>query len=150
MVSHMFRMETGVDKERRDLLRSQLRAANIEASPALRSLLGSTAESEVPLHLWLLDEEGALAGGLVAHAWAHWLHVNYLWVDGRHRGLRLGARLLAEAERRAREELGCGSARVETWDFQAPDFYRKQGYSVVCEIPGYPPGVTEFTLTKQL
>ncbi|MGW7262019.1 GNAT family N-acetyltransferase [Streptomyces sp. NPDC054842] len=150
MVSRMFRLETEVDRERRDLLRRRLREANTQASPVLRSLRGTPGEREVPLHVWALDDAGALAGGLVGHAWATWLHVTYLWVDDRHRGAGLGSRLLARAERAARDDHGCRSARLETWDFQAPDFYRKQGYEVVCVIPGYPPGITEYTLTKRL
>jgi GNAT superfamily N-acetyltransferase len=150
MVSRMFRIETEVDRERRDLLRARLLETNIAASPVLRALRGTPREREVPLHVWALDAAGELAGGAVCHTWADWLHVTYLWVDGRHRGTGLGARLLAEAERIAREERACGAARVETWDFQAPDFYKKQGYDVVCVIPDYPPGVTEYTLTKNL
>lgn len=84
----------------------------------------------------------------MGHTWTTWLHVTYLWVDDRTRGTGLGSRLLAEAERVAREERGCHAARLETWDFQAPGFYKKQGYEVVCVIPDYPPGITEYTLTK--
>lgn len=150
MVSRMFRLETEVDKTRRDLLRSRLRATNTAASPVLAALRGTPAEREVPLHVWVSDAAGGLAGGLVGHTWATWLHVTYLWVDERHRGAGLGGRLLAEAERVARVERGCGAARLETWDFQAPEFYRKRGYEVVCVIPDYPPGITEYTLTKKL
>ncbi|MCF1506302.1 GNAT family N-acetyltransferase [Streptomyces glomeratus] len=150
MVCRMFRMETEVDKERRDLLRSRLLEANTAASPVLRALRGTPGEREVPLHVWAFDAAGDLAGGLVGYTWASWLHVAYLWVDERHRGTGLGTRLLAQAERVAREERGCLAARLETWDFQAPDFYRKQGYEVVCVIPDYPPGITEYTLTKKL
>lgn len=150
MVRLMFRMETGVDKERRDLLRRRLRETNTAASPALRALRGTPGEREVPLQVWVLDEAGALAGGLVGHAWATWLHVMYLWVDDRHRGAGLGSRLLSEAERIAREDHGCRVARLETWDFQAPEFYKRHGYEVVCVIPDYPPGITEYTLTKRL
>jgi ribosomal protein S18 acetylase RimI-like enzyme len=146
----MFRLETEVDKARRDLLRARLRDSNTAASPVLAALRGTPAEREVPLHVWGLDADGELAGGLVGHTWATWLHVTYLWVDERHRGGGLGSRLLDEAERVARQERECAAARVETWDFQAPDFYRKHGYDVVCVIPGYPPGITEFTLTKRL
>jgi ribosomal protein S18 acetylase RimI-like enzyme len=150
MVSRMFRIETEVDRVRRDLLRSRLRETNTAASPVLRALRGTPGEREVPLHVWVSDEAGELAGGLVGHTWATWLHVTYLWVDGRHRGSGLGSRLLSEAERIASRERGCAAARLETWDFQAPGFYVKQGYEVVCVIPGYPPGITEYTLTKRL
>ncbi|MGW0755617.1 GNAT family N-acetyltransferase [Streptomyces sp. NPDC002814] len=150
MVSRMFRIETEVDKERRDLLRSRLRAANTAASPILRGLRGTPGERELPLHVWVLDHHDRLAGGLVGHTWTTWLHVTYLWVDERLRGGGLGSRLLAEAEHVARTERGCRGARLETWDFQAPEFYQKQGYDVVCVIPDYPPGITEYTLTKRL
>ncbi|QIY71553.2 GNAT family N-acetyltransferase [Streptomyces sp. RLB1-33] len=150
MVSRMFRMETGDDKDRRDLLRRRLRDTNTAASPILRALRGTPAERELPLHVWALDADGALAGGLVGHTWTTWLHVTYLWVDTPHRGAGLGGRLLAEAERLAHEERGCRNSRLETWDFQAPEFYKKHGYEVVCVIPDYPPGITEYTLTRRL
>lgn len=146
----MFRIEAEVDKERRDLLRSRLRDTNTAASPVLAALRKTPAAHEVPLHLWALDDSGGLAGGLVGHTWAAWLHVAYLWVDARHRGAGLGSRLLRRAERTARDERGCRGARLETWDFQAPEFYRKHGYKVVCAIPDYPPGITEYTLIKPL
>ncbi|MEU1402115.1 GNAT family N-acetyltransferase [Streptomyces sp. NPDC005728] len=150
MVCHMFRIEAEVDKARRDLLRSRLRDTNTAASPVLAALRGTPGEREAPLHVWAMDRSGELAGGLVGHTWTTWMHVTYLWVDSRHRGTGLGSRLLAEAERIARTDRGCTGARLETWDFQAPAFYEKQGYDVVCVIPDYPPGITEFTLTKGL
>ncbi|WP_030897632.1 GNAT family N-acetyltransferase [Streptomyces sp. NRRL F-5126] len=147
----MFRMETKADRDRHMLLRERLRETNTQRSPTLRALRGTPQEDEVPLHIWLSEEAtGLFAGGLTGRTWARWLHVELLWVEGRHRGARLGARLLAEAERVAREERGCARSRVETWDFQAPGFYVKQGYEVVAEIEDYPPGITEYTLVKRL
>ncbi|MEU6217343.1 GNAT family N-acetyltransferase [Streptomyces sp. NPDC047022] len=150
MVSRMFRIETEVHRQRRDLLRARLHETNMAASPVVRALRGTPLEREVPLHVWALDASGELAGGLVGHTWTTWLHIAHLWVDERHRGAGLGTRLLAEAERVARQGRGCTAARLETWDFQAPDFYRKRGYDVVCVIPDYPPGITEYTMTKRL
>lgn len=150
MVCRMFRLETEVDRTRRDLLRSRLRETDTAASPVLRALRGTPHEREAPLHVWALDDSGALAGGLVGHTWTTWLHVAHLWVDARHRGSGLGTGLLTEAERVAREERGCRRVRLETWDFQAPEFYRRRGYEVVCVIEDYPPGITEYTLTKRL
>ncbi|MDN5381790.1 N-acetyltransferase [Streptomyces sp. LB8] len=146
----MFRIEAEVDKERRDLLHSRLRDTNTAASPVIAALRGTPAAHETPLHLWALHDSGALAGGLVGHTWARWLHVTHLWVDAPHRGAGLGSRLLRQAERFARDQRDCTAARLETWDFQAPGFYRRHGYEVVCAIPDYPPGITEYTLTKRL
>ncbi|MDQ0775176.1 GNAT superfamily N-acetyltransferase [Streptomyces aurantiacus] len=146
----MFRLETEVDKERSQFLRARLRETNTAGSPVLRSLRGTPGEREVPLHVWALGPDGEVAGGLVGHTWTTWLHVAYLWVDARHRGAGLGSRLLSRAEDLAASSRGCLNCRLETWDFQAPDFYRKQGYEVVCVIPDYPPGITEYTLTKRL
>ncbi|WP_172385013.1 N-acetyltransferase [Streptomyces sp. MNP-20] len=150
MVSRMFRIETGVDKERLRLLRARLRAANTDASPVLRAMRGTPAEREVPLGIWALGDDDVLVGGLSGHTWAGWLHVGLLWVAPGARGAGLGARLLARAEAVALAERGCLNSRLETWDFQAPVFYEKQGYAVVCAIPDYPEGVTEYTLTKRL
>ncbi|WP_189932876.1 GNAT family N-acetyltransferase [Streptomyces sulfonofaciens] len=152
----MFRMETEtskVDRPRRDLLRARLRETNTAASPAIRALRGTAEEREVPLQIWMFTGEGdeeKLVAGLDAHTWARWLHINLLWVDAPHRAAGLGSRLLLEAERAAREDRDCLDSRVWTWDFQAPGFYKKYGYDVVCEIPDYPPGITEYTMTKRL
>ncbi|MBC7267798.1 MAG: GNAT family N-acetyltransferase, partial [Streptomyces sp.] len=107
MVCRMFRLETEVDKARRDLLRARLRDTNTKASPVLRALRGTPEEHDTPLHIWAMDRHDALAGGLVGYTWATWLHVNYLWVDRAHRGGGLGSRLLAEAEHLAASERGC-------------------------------------------
>ncbi|MFI6639303.1 GNAT family N-acetyltransferase [Streptomyces sp. NPDC050504] len=146
----MFRIETGVDKQRRALLGKKLRAANVDRSPAIRGLVETGTEDEVPLQVWAFDAEGQLAGGLAGRVWARWLHVDLLWIDERHRAAGLGTRLLDEAEERARADHGCVSSRLETWDFQAPGFYRKRGYEVIGEVPDYPPGVTEYILVKAL
>jgi GNAT superfamily N-acetyltransferase len=146
----MFRIEAEVDKDRRKLLGDRLEQSNAERSPAIRVLRGTQHEDEVPLEVWAFDAAGELAGGLTAFTWARWLHVDLLWVAAPHRSTGLGTRLLAEAERSAREERGCGWARLETWDFQAPGFYRRRGYEVVGRMDDYPPGATEFILTKPL
>ncbi|MEE1738984.1 GNAT family N-acetyltransferase [Streptomyces sp. BE147] len=146
----MFRLETEVDRERRNLLNGRLRDDNRAASPELRALLTTPAEHEVPLEVWALDEQGGIVGGLTGRTWAYWLHVELLWVEATHRGLGLGSLLLTEAERVARTERDCTASRVETWDFQAPGFYRSHGYEEAGRVDDYPPGVTEFLLVKRL
>jgi GNAT superfamily N-acetyltransferase len=147
----MFRIETEVDRQRRTLLGEMLDRSNAELSPAMRSLRGTGHEDEVPLELWAVADDGtdALVGGLTGRTWARWLHVDLLWVAPTQRGSGLGARLLHLAEAMAHER-GCGWSRLETWDFQAPDFYRGRGYEVVGRVDDYPPGATEYILTKRL
>ncbi|MEI5008478.1 GNAT family N-acetyltransferase [Streptomyces sp. NPDC087659] len=147
----MFRFETEVDKERLSLLGERLEAANAQRSSAMRALAASAHRDEVPLQVWVVEEgTGQLAAGLTGRTWARWLHVDLLWVDSRHRGAGLGSQLLAAAEREARVGRGCSWSRLETWDFQAPGFYRKHGYEIVGRVPDYPPGVTEYLLAKHL
>lgn len=59
----MFRLETEVDKERRILLGRRLNDDNWDGSPGLRALHSTSAEHEVPLEVWLLDERGNWPAG---------------------------------------------------------------------------------------
>ncbi|MGK5631646.1 GNAT family N-acetyltransferase [Streptomyces sp. URMC 123] len=148
---HVIVLEAGVDKDRRALIEERLEAVNQERSAAMRALRGTPAEHDTPVHVFARCEgSDELAGGLTGYTWGRWLHVDLLWVDERWRGRGLGERLMARAEEIARTEHGCGHSRVETWDFQAPDFYRRLGYEVVGEVRDYPPGVTEYLLAKRL
>ena len=101
----------------------------------------------MPLHVYAM-EGGELVGGLVGETWLTWLSVELLWV--RDQGTGLGSRLMARAEELARER-GCTASRVETWSFQAPEFYKKQGYRIVGEVPDHPcPGCVDYTLIKNM
>src|SRR5712664_4261246 len=55
-----------------------------------------------------------------------WLFVNLLWVHADLRRGGIGRGLLAEAERRG-AALGCHSVWLDTFSFQAPEFYRTLG-----------------------
>ena len=145
----MVRFESGEHPERESWLTRRLEDDNSAASPVMAKLRGTPHDDETPLHVYALDESGELVGGLTGYTWITWLHVELLWVDPAHRGVRLGARLMELAEEQARDR-GCGNSRVETWSFQAPGFYRGLGYSVIGEIPDYPPGVTDYILVKRL
>src|SRR3712207_3384415 len=69
-----------------------------------------------------LREKNGVVGGLAGETYAGWLFIRYFWIDERFRRHGLGAAIIAVAEQRARER-GCHSAYVDTFSFQAPDFY---------------------------
>ena len=98
--------------------------------------------------IFVREETGMIHAGLIGHIYAGWLFVNLLWVhaDLRRRGI--GQGLLAEAERYA-VGLGCHSAWLDTFSFQAPGFYQKLGYTVFGTLD-YPPDHKRFFLQKRL
>lgn len=101
------------------------------------------------INLCLKNEQGAIIAGLNSAVCWNWMEIDIIWVDDRHRGEGLGSRLLAEAERIAREHR-CSFIKLNTFSFQAPDFYRKYGYEVIAVIDDAPSGHQHYFLTKQL
>jgi len=55
--------------------------------------------------------------------------------------------MIAEDEARHR---GAKNAYLDTFSFQAPDFYKKHGYRVFGELQDFPPGHQRHFLTKRL
>jgi len=74
-----------------------------------------------------IEEGGTCLGGINAFRLDDLLMVDRLWVDEEARGRGLGSRLLSAVEEKGRAG---GAKRVElnTFGFQAPGFYEKQGY----------------------
>ncbi|MCO6418648.1 GNAT family N-acetyltransferase [Siccirubricoccus sp. KC 17139] len=95
------------------------------------------------------DAAGEVTGGAKCALGWGWLYVDWLWVAEAMRGQGLGALLLAEAEALARRE-GCVGVHLHTISFQAPGFYRRQGYEEVARLADMPPGATHFWFTKRL
>lgn len=94
------------------------------------------------------DQAGRILGGLHCECYAGWLFLRYFWLAEGLRGRGLGAGIVAAAEQRGRER-GCHSAYVDTFGFQAPGFYRKQGYVEFARLP-YPPKGERIWLRKRL
>lgn len=86
--------------------------------------------------------------GTGGETYSGWLFIRYLWVSDMLRGQGIGRELMAGAEARAFER-GCHSAWVDTFSFQAPDFYRKLGYEPFGELD-YPPVHKRIFLQKRL
>jgi GNAT superfamily N-acetyltransferase len=79
-------------------------------------------------------DTGKVVGGLIARTSLGLLFVELFYVPAEYRGSGLGAQLLATAEREAVSR-GCSTGVVYTINFQAPDFYVKQGWQVFGEVP---------------
>jgi GNAT superfamily N-acetyltransferase len=95
------------------------------------------------------DGEGALAGGLLGEWRSYWLHVDILVVAPALRGQGLGSALMAEAERVTRDK-GYRGIFLDTFDFQAPGFYEKLGYTRFGSIRDYTGGFDRHFYEKRL
>ena len=101
------------------------------------------------IRLFIRDEGGAIQAGLLGAVGMHCLVIQILWVEDTLRGQGIGTELLATAETLAKEK-GARQAIVETTTFQAPEFYEKRGYSVICEIKDCPLGASSLLMRKWL
>ena len=99
--------------------------------------------------IFLRDPDGEIVGGLLGEIWGGWLEVKYIWIAEPHRGQGHASTLLREAERFALAR-GCHAAHLDSYTFQAPDFYVKHGYHVFGVLDDYPPGHQRVFLRKTL
>jgi GNAT superfamily N-acetyltransferase len=83
------------------------------------------------------DGDGELVAGLSGWTWGTCAGVGMVWVreDSRRGGW--GGRMLAAAEQVARDR-GCRQLLVSSFTFQAPDFYRRHGYTEFARSEGLP------------
>lgn len=98
----------------------------------------------------VLDENGDLIGGIAARLYL-WecVYVDILWVQKKWRGEGLGARLLREVEQDAIVR-GAKLIHLDTFDFQAKDFYEKQGYEVFGQLENCTDGHVRYYMKKEL
>ncbi|QPF85373.1 GNAT family N-acetyltransferase [Bradyrhizobium genosp. L] len=96
-----------------------------------------------------LRERDEIVGGIVGELWTAVLFIQYFWMEQKFRGAGLGGKLIKAIEDEARR-FGAVRAYVDTMSFQAPDFYRANGYEEFGSIEGYPGGATRHWFTKSL
>lgn len=97
----------------------------------------------------LLSPDREVVGGVLGEVYWGWLHVDLLWVKDDLRGCGHGHRLLTRVEEEARKR-GARNAFLDTFSFQAPDFYKLHGYQVFGELQDFPAGYRRYFLSKGL
>jgi len=97
----------------------------------------------------LQGPEQEIVGGVIGSTYWGWFYINLMWVEDEFRGQGYGHRLLMLAEEEARKR-GVKNAYLDTFSFQALDFYKKLGYQVFGELGDFPAGHTRYFLKKEL
>lgn len=95
------------------------------------------------------EHSDEILGGLYAKISYQWLYVELLSVPEQARGQGVGTRLMHMVEELAREK-DCTGIWLGTFDFQAPQFYKKLGFTQYGQIDDYPPGHCQHFFQKRL
>jgi ribosomal protein S18 acetylase RimI-like enzyme len=110
-------------------------------------------KQEVPI-LWINriieDSCGDIIAGINSkmYCW-NCVYIDVLWVKEEHRKEGLGSKLLNEVEKIAKEK-ECHLIHLDTFDFQAKDFYIKHGYEVFGTLDECPKGHKRYYMKKNL
>lgn len=103
-----------------------------------------------PLAILVCDpESGETVGGLLGRTSMGLLYVDRFFLPETMRKQGLGSTILKAAEEEGVRR-GCSRAILSTLSFQAPGFYRRQGWDELGRIECDPPGHTRFMMTKRL
>ena len=137
-------INTGLQEAEIDFIEKQLIDYNLSIVPTNENPLFQK------LNYSIKDIEGNIIAGLLAikYYW-HSAFVDIIWVDEKHRDKKLGSKLLEKLEIDLKA-LGCKLVHLDTFDFQAPNFYVKNGYTLYGELKDNPKGHSRFYYCKFL
>lgn len=95
----------------------------------------------------VVDEHGKIVAGLIGMLYWGCAYVEILWVDKEHRKDGIGSLLLKEIEQEVKEK-GGHMIHLDTFDFQAKDFYLKNGFEIFGILDDCPEGHKRYYLKK--
>lgn len=96
---------------------------------------------------FIRDESGKMIGGCNTCNLYGCLYIDQLWLHEPLRGKGYGRQLMERVEALAKES-GCYFMAVNTFDWEALDFYKKLGFYVEFERKGYEKNSTFYFLRK--
>lgn len=96
----------------------------------------------------IIDKNADIIAGINSkmYCW-NCLYIDVLWVKEEHRKEGLDSKLLNEVEKIAKEK-GCHLIHLDTFDFQAKDFYIKHGYEIFGTLDECPRGHKRYFIKK--
>ncbi|MBA2709639.1 MAG: GNAT family N-acetyltransferase [Tatlockia sp.] len=101
----------------------------------------------LPLNFHIKDESGLIIAGINAFSCWQMVYISEFWVDKAYRNQGIGSTLIKKIEEQAKNG-GAIAAHTDTFDWQAKDFYLKQGYEVFGTIEHCPPGHQRIFMKK--
>lgn len=106
-------------------------------------------ERDKVFSIFLKNDLGKVVGGLQAFLGTEAVYIEVLWVESDLQKQGYGTRLLNALEQEAIKS-GCKFITVDSYDFQAKEFYLKRGYERIGELRNYWLGHSKIFLKKNL
>lgn len=106
-------------------------------------------ERDKAFSIFLKNDSGKVFGGIQAFMGTESIYIDVLWIDRNLQKQGYGTQLLEAAEREAIKN-GCIFSAVDTFDFQAEEFYLKNGYEQIGELKNCWLGHSKIFLRKNL
>ncbi len=110
----------------------------------------ATQEPEFIKKNYIIKENNKIIGGICADIYM-WkiLYISLLFIDEAYRNKDLATLLLKRVEDEAKA-IGVSLVHLDSFDFQAKDFYLKQGYEIFGTLENCPEGHKRYYLRKNL
>jgi GNAT superfamily N-acetyltransferase len=104
----------------------------------------------IPVNRVIKGIDGEIIAGInsIIYCW-DCMYIDILWVNEEFRKEGCGSVLLNEAEKIAKEK-GCKLVHLDTFDFQAKDFYLKHGYTVFGVLDDCPAEHKRYYMKKNI
>ena len=106
-------------------------------------------ENFIDLSMKVVEDDKIIAGIIAKMYCWNIVYVDTLWVDPDYRGRRIGEKLLTMLENEAKLK-GAKLVHLDTFDFQAKDFYLKQGYEIFGKLEDCPENHCRYYMKKAL
>lgn len=140
--SEVLTHETTDREEDVDFIEKSLRQQNRLEAPSTQS------KEPVKYNLVLKNHMGDVVGGVITTIYRYSMYVETLWIDEKYRKGGYGTQLMKQAEETARAH-GCTMMQLDTFNYQAPEFYKKLGFVQFGEL-GYKEGFVRYYFSKVL
>ncbi|KRU24711.1 GNAT family acetyltransferase [Clostridium sporogenes] len=133
-----------ISEEEADLIVDRIVEYNLSKVPG---------KQEVPLlciNRVIEDTNGEIIAGILSkmYCW-NCIYIDVLWVKEENRKDGLGTKLLKEVEKIAKEK-DCHLIHLDTFDFQAKDFYIKHGYEIFGILDQCPENHKRYFMKKNI
>lgn len=106
-------------------------------------------ERDKEFSIFLKNDSGKVFGGIQVFMDTEAAYIDILWIEEALQKQGYGTKLLNAAEQEATRN-GCFFSTVDTWSFQAEEFYLKNGYERIGELKNYWHEHSKIFLRKKL